>query len=332
MVSVEYKLYETQVRIELPIDSVEADEERREGRSTTLLVLNRGDSFGETSLLGKETPWGGNYGVAVDFVAHTHCAVTFVSLDKIEELLTNFEYFPVKCRIEKARERRSRLRSELDQTKEFWSIRRGVKDPKRSTLKAKSVFFWSLIARRTWDLRIKPRSDFENFLRKHTDESKWTRRVSLNQNHEKQVEEAFKLFDMDGDNKISCKELEAALLALGYHAPGGDTQCAAKFKDLVTRGDDVVDKDEFQDLVTGMVGAVSVTASMKAVYSVLNDQPVSDQVEGITYAKLSAACRSLHVLLNEPEVADMIKEADRDESGSVSEEEFLQILRTFWYF
>mmetsp|Transcript_30427 Transcript_30427/g.80910 ORF Transcript_30427/g.80910 Transcript_30427/m.80910 type:complete len:324 (-) Transcript_30427:669-1640(-) len=234
-----------QVRLELPLDSAEADAERKHNRSTTLVVLNPGDSFGDTSVLG-DSSWAGKYGVSVDFVAHTHCAVTFVSAKDIEDISAKFEFFPIRCRIQRARQRKARFETELCSSENFWGLAKqgipaaedtvGLK--KYRTLKTKSVFFWSLIARRVWDLRVRQRDNLDEYLSSQLTSQRALsiREPTTTEDEEQEVLEAFRLFDTDGNGHMDRREV-AALLALGYRTPDQGTEWGRRFHDLLARDD-----------------------------------------------------------------------------------------------
>mmetsp|Transcript_26503 Transcript_26503/g.69694 ORF Transcript_26503/g.69694 Transcript_26503/m.69694 type:complete len:517 (-) Transcript_26503:627-2177(-) len=341
-----------EVRLELPLDSDEADDERRKGRSTTLLVLSRGDSFGDTSILG-DSHWAGKYGVNADFVAHTHCAVTFVSKQDIEEIASKFEFFPLKCRIQRARERKKRFDEDLKCR--FWDIGIGGIDMQTTKkLKTKNVFFWTLIARRTWDHQIQVEESSR--AKQKSSETRCSRSengsAELDPEQEQQIREAFELFDIDGNGTMSMKELAAAMMALGFQTPKDSKEWTDYLTNLVdSDGSGSLSLDEFRNLMTGemLQHSSSTMDQLSSIYDELNAWPASrgpshggpsrsraaarsPVSHGITHEKLQSACEALGLSLTFDEVLDMIQEADRDNDGSVSKEEFIHILKMSWYF
>ena len=87
--------------------------------------MNGSDSIGDSAIAG-DTRWSGSYGVNVDFIARSHCSVAVVKIEDIQasifklcsqmrrlkpggrvvlqDILEKFEFFPIKCRIQRALE------------------------------------------------------------------------------------------------------------------------------------------------------------------------------------------------------------------------------------
>ncbi len=51
--------------------------------SVKYLMLDCRDAFGESSVAGDKR-WAGSYGVNIDFVARSHCAVEIISVEDIQ--------------------------------------------------------------------------------------------------------------------------------------------------------------------------------------------------------------------------------------------------------
>ena len=90
-----------------------------------LICMNGSDSIGDSAIAG-DTRWSGSYGVNVDFIARSHCSVAVVKIEDIQasifklcsqmrrlkpggrvvlqDILEKFEFFPIKCRIQRALE------------------------------------------------------------------------------------------------------------------------------------------------------------------------------------------------------------------------------------
>ncbi len=97
------------------------------------------DSIGSSSLVG-DFRWSGTFGVNLDYVARSHCSVEIIHLKDIEvlgilasdnesiswrrtrtwkhsdilqEILEKFEFFPIKCRIQRATQIWSQCRNQI---------------------------------------------------------------------------------------------------------------------------------------------------------------------------------------------------------------------------
>ncbi len=94
--------------------------------------MSRRDSIGGASVVG-DYRWAGAFGVQADFVARSHCSVEIIKTEDImvrkfsmckhshianadvvlpfilQDVLEKFEFFPVKCRIQRAAEMFSKI-------------------------------------------------------------------------------------------------------------------------------------------------------------------------------------------------------------------------------
>jgi hypothetical protein len=101
-------------------------------------VSVRRDCIGDSAIAG-DLRWAGTFGVNVDFVARCHCSVEYIANEDIEvlcmgslpltwahgpnvhwrpqDILEKFEFFPVKCRIQRAQEI-AQVRRELEESEQ----------------------------------------------------------------------------------------------------------------------------------------------------------------------------------------------------------------------
>eukprot|EP00292_Cryptomonas_paramecium_P022771 CAMPEP_0113703788 /NCGR_PEP_ID=MMETSP0038_2-20120614/26093_1 /TAXON_ID=2898 /ORGANISM="Cryptomonas paramecium" /LENGTH=188 /DNA_ID=CAMNT_0000628367 /DNA_START=49 /DNA_END=612 /DNA_ORIENTATION=- /assembly_acc=CAM_ASM_000170 len=187
------------------------------------------------------------------------------------EIASKVEYFPIKCRIFRARLRKETF------DKEVWDLRSPKVDESKK-LRTKSIFFWSLIARRIWsDIRdhIAARNDEPGMVRTvsnavkapasnmRTNSLSCTRQL-LTPTEEQQIKEAFDLFDIHRKGEIDRKELKSAMLALGFEKPPK----ARRFRRRGAREEDGVEdegkltREQFRKLMTGEILGQSVQEEM----------------------------------------------------------------------
>lgn len=134
-----------------------------------------------------------------------------------------------------------------------------------------------------------------------------------------ELKEAFALFDIDSNGYIDAKELKAAFRAMGWN----------------------INKREAKRMIMSLdkpeTGFISVTEFIELCRPRMNDRDSEEEVakvfalfdpEGsgrITLAQLKRIITELGENIEEEEMRDMIKEADRDGKGYVTFEDFYRI-------
>ncbi len=153
-----------------------------------------------------------------------------------------------------------------------------------------------------------------------------------------QIKEIFDLFDTDGSGRIDRKELQLAMVALGFHtrAQTNSKQISKKFLSSfndVDSDDGELTLDEFKALMKGEMAGRHPMDELQDVFTVLSRSDSQAQYDGkITLDKLRRACREFRLRLNEDELATMMREADKDGDGVIFEEEFMRIMRMSAWF
>jgi Ca2+-binding EF-hand superfamily protein len=123
--------------------------------------------------------------------------------------------------------------------------------------------------------------------------------ISLSKAQHEQIEEIFNLFDIDGGGTIDKRELDLAMVALGFHHKdkGGKqtNRAAAKMiADMVADGK--VTLDEFSSLMMGQINVHDPLEDVRAAFAVLSKSDGNTAYDGlITFDKLQAACQEFEV-------------------------------------
>ncbi|CAD7953721.1 unnamed protein product [Amoebophrya sp. A25] len=150
------------------------------------------------------------------------------------------------------------------------------------------------------------------------------RDFSLSEEQKSELKEAFDLFDTDGSGTIDAKELKVALRALGFEPrkeeikklisgfDGGDEGAASKKLDF----------NEFIAAMTTKMSERDTKAQIAKAFLLFKGDS-----NKISLEDLKAVAKELGETMSDEELLEMIKEADRDGDGLVSEEEFLRIIR-----
>ncbi len=162
--------------------------------------------------------------------------------------------------------------------------------------------------------------------------------IELSRQQENQIKDIFNLFDTDGGGTIDRHELNFALVALGF----GDKRVDKGNKSKASSGHSMLDEimadgqvtlEEFTSLMKGELSGKDPWEELRAVFAVLSqDDGNAHHRDLISLDKLKAASRAFHVRLAHEEVEAMIREVDKDGSGTVDFDEFERILRTSAWF
>jgi len=159
-------------------------------------------------------------------------------------------------------------------------------------------------------------------------------RVSLTDSQKQELKEAFDLFDTDGSGAIEAKELKVALRALGFEPRKEEIK---KLISSLEGGDEAgssrkLDFNEFISLMTLKMSERDTKQQIQKAFLLFQGCSGSSSSAGtnsgkISFEDLCSVARELGESMSEEELMEMIREADRDGDGLVSEEEFLRIIR-----
>ena len=147
----------------------------------------------------------------------------------------------------------------------------------------------------------------------------------LSEDQERHVQEAFKLFDTDGDGKLDLDELAAAMIALGFdtaEAAQQRRQCrelfdgsqAVRDKSLLklasvvdSDGSNTIDINEFRSLMQGALTCRDSADEICLTYQRLMEMNHAKATDGVTADILREACTLLRLRLDEEEIKNMIE-------------------------
>lgn len=138
----------------------------------------------------------------------------------------------------------------------------------------------------------------------------------MNETEVKNLWKAFSVFDTDGSNTISAKELATVMRSLGQDPTPTELRDLIKEVDVDRSGS--IDFDEFKALMIARQG--DRQSRLKLAFSVF-DKGNSGR---ITAKEMHSVMSQFE--LTDSELEEMIKEVDRDGDGSIDFEEFCQLL------
>ena len=132
----------------------------------------------------------------------------------------------------------------------------------------------------------------------------------------RELEAVFKKFDVNGDGKISSKELGAVMASLGHVVPEEELQKAVG--EIDKKGDGYINLEEFVELFTKGMDGNDVLENLKDAFSVYD----IDGNGSISAEELHEVLRSLGDECSIGECKKMIGGVDKDGDGTIDFEEF----------
>uniref|UniRef100_K4AL48 EF-hand domain-containing protein n=4 Tax=Setaria TaxID=4554 RepID=K4AL48_SETIT len=134
-------------------------------------------------------------------------------------------------------------------------------------------------------------------------------------------QEAFSLFDKNGDGCITMEELAAVTRSLGLDP--SDQELNDMMSEVDTDGNGIIDFQEFQSLIARKMKDGDGDEELKEAFEVLD----KDQNGFISPNELRTVMTNLGERMTDEEVEQMIREADTDGDGQVNYDEFVLMMK-----
>lgn len=134
-------------------------------------------------------------------------------------------------------------------------------------------------------------------------------------------EESNILFDLGRKGPINPDELKVSLDALGYQLNKEDIQRLIMQLDPQNTG--TINYQDFFDLINEKVSQKDQEEQIKMTFDMLD----SDRKGKITFKDLKKVAEALGEEISDQEIREMINEADIDNDGEISYEEFVSLVR-----
>nr|XP_010920375.1 probable calcium-binding protein CML10 [Elaeis guineensis] len=132
---------------------------------------------------------------------------------------------------------------------------------------------------------------------------------------EDELERVFRLYDTNGDGKISAAELQETMAKLGHH-PANDHELEMMMKEADADGDGFISLAEFKDINGAGEGVEEV--DLKEAFAVFDE----DRDGKISAKELQNVLKGLGEQVTTEQCQEMIRGVDRDGDGMVSFQEF----------
>ena len=133
------------------------------------------------------------------------------------------------------------------------------------------------------------------------------------------IQEAFDLFDSDGNGAISVDELYSAMESLGVESKGTIQQVLTRF-DKNRSGD--IDFEEFVDMMTSSMLTVEDRAHCKDVFDLFDD----DKKGHITLDNLKRVANIIGETMSDLELMNIVKRVNTEGTGEITFDEFFAVV------
>jgi len=142
-----------------------------------------------------------------------------------------------------------------------------------------------------------------------------------------ELKEAFKIFDKDGDGKITADEVESLIKNLASSQGGANDRASREdAQEMIAKvdkdGDGTIDFEEFVILMASSKS--SPDEEMLAAFKVFDE----DGSGTITLDELRKVMKKLGERVTEEQLKDMIKAADSNGDGLIDYNEFVKMMKT----
>ncbi|KAL9685367.1 hypothetical protein QQ045_022817 [Rhodiola kirilowii] len=135
-----------------------------------------------------------------------------------------------------------------------------------------------------------------------------------------EFQELFRLFDKDGDGRISITELGTAMRSLDQHPT--DEELHTMISEVDTSGSGGIELGEFLRLMSKKIKEVDAEGELREAFKVFD----KNQDGFISPNELKHVMANLGEKLTDKEAEQMIREADLDGDGLVNYDEFARIM------
>ncbi|XP_055923933.1 uncharacterized protein LOC129954207 [Eupeodes corollae] len=146
-------------------------------------------------------------------------------------------------------------------------------------------------------------------------------KFELSEEQKADIREAFDLFDTESTGYIEVKELKVAIRALGFEPKKEEIR--RMIVEIGKDGNGRLTFADFLQLMTMKMAEKDTKEEILKAFRLFDD----DETGKISFRNLKRVARELGENLTDEELREMIDEADLDNDGEVSQEEFLRIMK-----
>ena len=148
-----------------------------------------------------------------------------------------------------------------------------------------------------------------------------SKKFELTEEQKQEIREAFDLFDSDRSGYVDAEEIKVAMRALGVEPK--DSEIQKMISEVDADGNGQIEFDEFNKMMTNAILNRDPKDDLRKAFKLI----CTDNSGKIGLRHLKQVCKDLGERLSEEDLQDMIDEADRDQDGKVSKDEFFRIMK-----
>jgi centrin-1 len=136
-----------------------------------------------------------------------------------------------------------------------------------------------------------------------------------------ELEEAFRLLDVDGDGVITTHDVKIALRSIGFEATKKEILHMIADADAAANG--IISFPVFIRMMTKKRDELDPDEEIHRAFKLFCDEGS----DGIRVADIKRVSLELGETLTDEELRDIVEEADRDNDGVISFDEFVYVMR-----
>ena len=138
----------------------------------------------------------------------------------------------------------------------------------------------------------------------------------------REVHDVFNMMDANKDGYIDPDDLRITMNTLGYELTSAEIQRLVMELDPENTGK--IDMKNFADLIRQKMTEKDHIEEIQMAFQMLD----TDKKGKITFSDLKKVAKELGETITDQELHEMINEADQDNDGEISFEEFVAVIRT----
>ena len=141
-------------------------------------------------------------------------------------------------------------------------------------------------------------------------------------NVSREIKDAYEQFDANRDGYIDPDDLKIAMKSLGFEFSQDELQRFLLELDPKNTGN--IDFQSFSDLIRNKMAERDTLEQIQMAFQMLD----MEKSGKITFSNLKKVAKELGETISDQELHEMINEADTDNDGEISFEEFVALIRT----
>ena len=145
--------------------------------------------------------------------------------------------------------------------------------------------------------------------------------TEISKNNSRDVKDSFDLFDINRDGVIDPDDLKIAMRSLGFEFTPQEIQRFVMELDPNNSGK--IDFDQYHELIRSKMADREPIEQIQMAFQMMD----TDKSGKITFSNLKKVAKEIGETISDQELHEMINEADTDNDGEISFEEFVALIQ-----